>query len=58
MKLRELWYLDYDSKTGQELNPKVIKVINIKSFAVKDEKILTIIHDKQISFVGDTEMLK
>lgn len=46
MKLRELWYLDYDSKTGEELNPKVIKLININNYFLKDDKMLTIVHEK------------
>jgi hypothetical protein len=39
-------YLDFDSSSGEESNPKIIKLFNIKSYSFKEDKMLSIVHDK------------
>lgn len=46
MKMRELEYWDFDTKSGEKSERKVIKLISIKGFILKEEKTLTILHDK------------
>ncbi len=60
MRQREIEYWDFDVKSGEKTERKVVRMINVTKFGIKEDGALTIVHEnkKELVLLGDAGALK
>ena len=60
MREREIEYWDFDTKSGEKTDRKIVRLVNVAKFGMREDGGLSIVHEnkKELVLLGDANALK